>query len=98
MIRFAFPLVVLALGACTYEKRPEPDAPPATAGKCVADALGSLTGKTRSEAVTKKALRLSGARNIRWIAPGMAVTMDYREDRLNLDVDAQGKIVRAHCG
>jgi hypothetical protein len=41
---------------------------------------------------------LSGAKNIRWIAPGMAVTQDYREDRLNLDTDEKGKIIRAHCG
>ncbi|ATY31414.1 I78 family peptidase inhibitor [Sphingomonas psychrotolerans] len=98
MIRFAFPLVALAVGACTYDERPQAEAPPAATGKCVADGLGSLTGKSRSEAVTKQALRLSGAKNIRWIAPGMAVTMDYREDRLNLEVDEHGKIVRAHCG
>jgi hypothetical protein len=65
---------------------------------CVADGLTGLTGKTRSEAVASEALRRSGARNIRWISPGMAVTMDFRSDRLNLELDAQGKIVRAHCG
>jgi hypothetical protein len=97
MIRFALPFALLATGACQYDKGPETTpAPPS--GKCVADDLGSLTGKTRSEAVTKEALRLSGAKNVRWIAPGMAVTMDYREDRLNLDTDEKGKIVRAHCG
>ncbi len=98
MIRLAFPLIALAIGACTYEERPQAETPPAAAGKCAADGLGGLTGKTRSEAVTKEALRLSGAKTVRWIAPGMAVTMDYREDRLNLDTDGQGKIVRAHCG
>ncbi len=44
------------------------------------------------------ALRLSGSRDARWISPGMAVTMDFREDRLNFELDAQGKIVRAFCG
>ena len=96
MIRFALPLIALAAGACHYDSKPEAAPPPP--GKCVADGLGGLTGKTRSEAVTKEALRLSGAKNIRWIAPGMAVTMDYREDRLNIDTDESGKIVRAHCG
>lgn len=96
MIRLALPLALLATAGCQYDKPPETAPPPP--GKCVADSLADLTGKTRSEAVAKKALRLSGAKSIRWISPGMAVTMDYREDRLNLDLDAGGKIVRAHCG
>ncbi|TGX56327.1 hypothetical protein E5A73_02655 [Sphingomonas gei] len=90
------PLALLATGACRYDKAPETT--PSPPGKCVADGLAGLTGKTRSEAVAKQALRLSGAKNIRWIAPGMAVTMDYREDRLNLDVDEKGRVTRAHCG
>ncbi|MDP5278478.1 I78 family peptidase inhibitor [Sphingomonas sp. DG1-23] len=98
MIRLAFPLIALAAGACTYGERPQAEAPPALAGKCVADGLAGLNGKKQSEAVAKEALRLSGAKTIRWIAPGMAVTMDYREDRLNLNTDEQGKIIRAHCG
>lgn len=96
MIRLVLPLALLATSGCQYDKSPETVPPPS--GKCVADGLTGLTGKTKSEAVTKEALRLSGAKTIRWIAPGMAVTMDYREDRLNLDTDEKGKIVRAHCG
>jgi hypothetical protein len=98
LIRFAFPLLTLAAAGCMYDERPQTESPPAVAGKCVADGLARLTGKTRSEAVSKQALRLSGAKMIRWIAPGMAVTMDYREDRLNLETDTHGKITRAHCG
>jgi hypothetical protein len=96
MIRLVLPLTLLAAGGCQQPSAPEPTPPPP--GKCVADGLAGLTGKTQSEAVTKEALRLSGAKTIRWIAPGMAVTMDYREDRLNLDTDERGKIVRAYCG
>ena len=97
MIRAILQLTLLATAGCHYDSAPE-GSPPPPPGKCVADGLGSLTGKTRNEAVAKQALRLSGAKTIRWISPGMAVTMDYSEDRLNLDLDAQGKIVRAHCG
>ena len=96
MIRMVLPLALLTAGACHYDDKPETAPPPP--GKCVADGLSGLTGKTRGEAVTRDALRLSGAKTIRWISPGMAVTMDYREDRLNLDVDDKGKITRAHCG
>jgi hypothetical protein len=97
MIRAALPLALIATAGCQYDKAPE-TAPAPPSGKCVAGGLAALTGKTRSEATAAEALRLSGATKLRWIAPGMAVTMDYREDRLNLEIDAQGKIVRANCG
>jgi hypothetical protein len=96
MIRIVLPLALLATGGCQQQSAPEPTPPPP--GKCVADGLASLTGKTRTDAVEKKALRLSGSKDVRWISPGMAVTMDFREDRLNFDIDAQGKITRAFCG
>lgn len=37
-----------------------------------------------------------GALRIIW--PGMAVTEDYSESRLNVQVDAQGIIIGASCG
>jgi len=36
--------------------------------------------------------------NIRVIHPGMAVTRDYRRERLNLDLDDAGVILRPWCG
>jgi hypothetical protein len=39
----------------------------------------------------------SGARTLRWIAPNTAVTMDFRPDRLNVYVDAKGRIERFTC-
>ncbi|WBY08690.1 I78 family peptidase inhibitor [Sphingomonas sp. 7/4-4] len=97
MIRAILPLAILATSACHYGDGPEaaPSPPP---GKCVADGLASLNGKTRTDAVEKEAMRLSGAKTVRWISPGMAVTMDFSEARLNLDLDDKGRIVRAHCG
>jgi hypothetical protein len=32
------------------------------------------------------------------LKPGMAMTMDYREGRVSIEVDEQNKIVRANCG
>ena len=40
----------------------------------------------------------SGARSARVIKPGMAVTMDFREDRVNIDVDAANSIKAIRCG
>ena len=43
-------------------------------------------------------LRATGARTLRWVAPGMAVTMDYRTDRLTVSYDGAYKIERVSCG
>jgi hypothetical protein len=97
MTRIALPLLALAMAGCTYNSRPETPAP-APSGKCSAEGLGDLVGKTQSEAVAKEALRRSGAKLLRWITPEMMVTMDYREDRLNLHLGTDGKIGSVRCG
>ncbi|MCF7751125.1 hypothetical protein KQ945_10240 [Bacillus subtilis subsp. subtilis] len=94
----------LPLAACSQPpKTTAPTSEPMAAGddsaaRCNADALNGLVGQTASEAVVKKAVQDSGARHARVLKPGMAMTMDFREDRLSLEVDAQNKIVRANCG
>ena len=100
MIRPLIPFAALACVGCTQvPPQAAVPAPPATpAGACTNEGLASLIGKQRSEAVAAQALQLSGAKALRWIEPGMAVTMDYREDRLNLHLSADGKIQSARCG
>lgn len=65
---------------------------------CDAARVQSLVGQVATQAVGAEAVRTAGARTMRWIAPGQAVTMDYRTDRLNLHLDAQNRIVRIACG
>jgi uncharacterized protein involved in type VI secretion and phage assembly len=67
-------------------------------GGCDAAAAQGVVGRQRSEAAGAEALRLSGAATLRWIEPGMMVTMDYRPDRLNIELDEAGKITRLRCG
>ncbi|WP_404339267.1 I78 family peptidase inhibitor [Sphingomonas sp. MMS12-HWE2-04] len=99
MIRLALPLVLLAASGCAYDRRPEGPRPPRPPqGACADQRLGSLIGKVRSAGVESRAKRLSGARTLRWITPGSAVTMDFRTDRLNLELDERGRITRARCG
>ena len=71
---------------------------PIPTGACKATGMDDLIGKPQSEATAKEALSRSGARTLRWIAPGMAVTLDYRGDRLNIDTDKDGLITGFHCG
>jgi hypothetical protein len=55
-------------------------------------------GRQATSEVGAEALRLTRAQRLRWIRPGDAVTMDYREDRLNIDLDAQGRVRALRCG
>ncbi len=94
----------LPLAACSQPpKTNAPTSEPMAAGtdnaaRCDAEKLNGLVGQTASEAVLAKAVKDSGARHARVLKPGMAMTMDYREDRVSIEVDEQNRIVRANCG
>ncbi|RKQ95532.1 I78 family peptidase inhibitor [Maricaulis maris] len=60
---------------------------------CGANAMGYLVGQ-RIEEVDLETLH----GNIRVIHPGMPITRDYRRERLNLDLDEAGVILRPWCG
>lgn len=87
----------LLTAGCATAAPPEPPERGA-GGKCDAAKARKLIGRVRSANLGAEAKRLSGASALRWIAPGTMVTMDYREDRLNLRVDAAGKVVKVDCG
>ena len=74
---------------------PTPEEPPMD---CKLDTLGWTKGQLADEALVAKAKAEAGAERVRVIKPGMAVTMDYRGDRLNIDVDADNRVTRVHCG
>lgn len=67
-------------------------------GRCDAAKVQDLVGQVLTEEMQRSALATSGARSLRVVPPGMAVTMDYREDRLNIDTDAAGKVLAVKCG
>ena len=45
-----------------------------------------------------RAKRASGANVVRWLEPGSVMTMDFRADRLNLNLGKDGRINGAGCG
>ena len=65
---------------------------------CDATRVHGLIGQTATQALGTEAVRGSGSRTMRWISPGMAVTMDYRTDRLNIHLDGQNRVTRIDCG
>ena len=68
------------------------------AALCDAAKASAMVGEVRSDPMGDRILKATGAKLLRWISPGMAVTMDYRADRANIYVDRNGKIERISCG
>ncbi|MFE3838470.1 I78 family peptidase inhibitor [Pseudogemmobacter sonorensis] len=73
------------LAACTPSDPAAPDT-------CGAAPLQALVGEDRGRIA---GLQLQGP--VRVIEPGMAVTMDYRAERLNFWIDEGGRIERITC-
>ena len=86
--------LALSLPACATTATEQP---PVRAG-CRAEAAAALIGRAASAGLGGEALRLTGARRLRWIRPGDMVTMDYSPERLNVHLDGEGRVERFACG
>jgi hypothetical protein len=64
---------------------------------CGAQKLNAYIGLQATDDVIAAIREASGAQTIRVLKPGMAVTMDYRTDRLNIDTDDKGVIKALRC-
>ena len=98
-MKLAAGALIMAMAGCASVPPAEAEEVPVRgAGTCNAAKVQGLIGRALSEGLGKEALRLAGARTLRWIPKGAMVTMDYREDRVNLHLDGKGKVVRIACG
>jgi hypothetical protein len=86
----------LLSGCTTMTNAPEPAAP--SEAECDLAPLKALIGQPASAGLGADALRLSGARTLRWKPPGAIVTMDYRPDRLNVSLDEHNRATAFDCG
>jgi hypothetical protein len=78
---------------------PVPDPTEAPGGTCDAVNAQFTLGKTVDERLGEEARVRSGARLVRVLRPGQMVPLEPdRPSRLDLEVDAQGRITRARCG
>lgn len=81
---------VAALVACDVAG---PVVPPVGEDSCGAAGYADLIGQ---DATALERVLIMGP--VRVIRPGMAVTMDYRPDRINFDISEGGEIARITCG
>jgi hypothetical protein len=87
-------ILLAALTACA----PVPPAETPAPANCAAGAANGLVGKPYTADAVEQARIASGSRTVRVIRPGTAVTMDFRVDRLNVDLDEKDVVTRVHCG
>ncbi len=55
-------------------------------------------GKTNTESNIGEARKRAGAYMARVLRPGQPTTREFNAERLNLEVDATGRIIKAFCG
>ena len=87
-------LCSIALAACAVRG----EVPLSAGGKCSAEGLERYAGQAATAENGAAILRESGARTLRWIPHGSAVTMDFSEHRVNAKLDPQSRIEAVTCG
>lgn len=89
-------LLLVALNGCaqTTQAPVEPD----TQASCAADKAQSFIGKAATSDIAEGARKAAGAQVVRWLRPGMAVTMEFRMGRLNITIDEKNVITGITCG
>jgi hypothetical protein len=97
-MRMTISALIAMSAACAPVPPADAETPVHGAGKCDAAKAQGLVGRAKSKALGAQALRLSGARTIRWIPKGGIVTMDYSEGRLNMKLDARNRVEAITCG
>ena len=94
-MRSLLPLALASLAACTSIQPAPPIGAPDSV--CPPEALARYVGQQASSELAAVMLRDTKRTAIRWVPPGMMVTMDYRADRLTVYLDAAGRVERASC-
>lgn len=84
----------LAISGCASEA--EVGTP--VAGRCSAESTSWAIGSLADEANGRKLFQQSGAGLWRLVTPDKALLKDYRDDRLNVHVDASNRITSIDCG
>ena len=99
-------LAAAFIGGCANWERPSPatqapTSPPAGSpppSVCNAQAAQFAVGQNSTASVMESARVRSGAQMARILRPGQIITKEFDAQRLNLEVDGNGRIIAARCG
>lgn len=67
-------------------------------GSCPTKAAQRFVGQPDGTALRAALAEVARPHPVRWITPGVAVTQDFRSDRLNVILDDDGRILLLRCG
>lgn len=92
------PLIVLALSVAACATMPPPPPGAAPTGACNAEGARWAIGQGVDDEVVNRVLHDTNSRDARVLRPGDMATMDFRPDRVNIDVNERGAITGIRCG
>ncbi len=96
------PFTALAMACAPMAEPGEPAPPtermPGEDSPCNADGAQQFIGRYADKAAGEAIVAATGAQTFQWVGPGMAVTMDYRPDRVRVSYDEQYNITSIRCG
>jgi hypothetical protein len=96
MRTYLLAIAALPFAACTIAE--SDPVPVRSEGSCRSEPLGQFVGQPASEALGARMLAASGAKVIRWVPKGGAVTMDFSPNRLTVQLDGANRVEAANCG
>lgn len=85
----------LALAACATADPPAIELP--AAGTCNPAHLAQFVGRSATADLAAEMVRVSRAREVRWVPHNGVITMDLRQDRLTVWLTADNRVERASC-
>lgn len=101
-------LLFLSLLACSAESKEPPKSSPITVEKisieqaggffCQAKSAQRYVGQKADAQLGQTIINVTGAKVLRWIPPGGAISQDYRTFRVNISYDDNYIITNIRCG
>ena len=94
-------LLAAALAGCGTVSATEPALPvhgETPVYTCRDEGLNAYAGRQATAQLGAEIRARSGARVLRWVPHGGAITMDFRTDRVNVRLDPQNRIESVRCG
>jgi hypothetical protein len=98
MFRSCLTLAAIALSLAGCASSPPTAGAQPPSGVCNIEAARWAIGQGVNDEIVNRILRDTGSRDARVLRPGQMATMDYREDRVNVDVNDRGAITGLRCG
>ena len=90
---------IASLAGCATELHADNDPPVRQpTDSCRAEPAQRYVGQKISAEVGAVVLRATGASELRWLGPGMIITLEYKYGRVGISYDARGIITRVSCG